>query len=261
MDAYIDGNASFLEVVTARVYHAMNGFESWSSEENFVIMILRPLGWGLRGALYLFSVLFCFLSLTKEVNPIFYYGFSRERDAEGMLHDDSSDIFEWYVYLVYALWLLSIATEMFSYLLGRYSGAKPKGDDLCTAIPYVFFNRAPIYSNCALVLALTVWFTGLAASAAIVIHTVVSHSYVKRNHATLWLFAALLGCTVGGALADALSLGGPTGIRANSRVASFLAAFRVVVVVPLLVIFGVFFVWLCLPGLGDKLDCVECNSN
>jgi hypothetical protein len=261
MDSYIDGDATVLEITSARLYHALNGYEPWDAEENFVIMLVRPIGWGLRGAMHLFCVLFCFLSLTKQTNPIFYYGFSRERDSEGTLHDDSSDVFEWYVYCVYILWVLSIASEAFSYLVGRYSAVKPRDSDACTAVPWVFFNRSPVDAGCGVILALTVWFLGLAASAAIVAHTVVSHSYVKRNHATLWLFAALVGCTVAGTVADALSIGGPTGIRASSKGASWLASLRVVVLVPMLFIFSCFFVWLCLPDLGEKLDCVECNSN
>lgn len=261
MDTYIDGEATLLEISSARIYHAFNGYEPWSAEENFVIMLIRPVGWGLRGAMYLFCVIFCFLSLTKETNPIFYYGFSRERDSQGTLHNDSTDIFEWYVHFVYILWVLNIASEAFSYLVGRYAGKTPTDSDTCTAFPWILFNRSPTRANCGIMLFLTVWFLGLAAAASIVLHTVVSHSYVKRNHATLWLFAALVGCTAAGALADAMSIGGPTGIRASSKGASWLASLRIIVLVPMLFIFGCFFVWLCLPDLGDKLNCVECNDH
>ena len=48
-------------------------------------------------------------------------------------------------------------------------------------------------------------------------------------------------------LADSLSLGGPTGIYVQSRSASWLASLRSVIIVPVELIFTVFFVFLCDP--------------
>lgn len=260
MNSYIDGDATLIEIASARVYHAFNGYEPWSAEENFVIMLIRPLGWGSRGAMYLFSLLFCCRALFHDINPIFLYGFSRERDARGELRDDSTDIFEWYVHLVYILWVLSVVAEALSYLVGRYAAIQPKASDACTAFPWVMFNRSPIRANAGVLLVLTMWFIGLAVAAAIALHTIVSHCYVKRNRSFLSLFAALLACAAASALADVLSIGGPNGIRAFSKGASWLASLRAVVIAPALCIFGFFFVLLCMPDLGDKLECVDCNQ-
>jgi len=130
-------------------------------------------------------------------------------------------VFEWFVYLVYTIWIVSIATEVLSYLIGRYENKKDTKDTF-THISLILCNRARVQeSGWAWLLLLTVWVLGMGAAASIAIHTVVSHAYVKRNHVVLWLLAALMGCSVAGTLADALSIGGPTGIRSQSRAASW----------------------------------------
>jgi hypothetical protein len=259
LSAYMAPNSSFLEIVASRVYYTINGC-LWAEEENFVVMFLRPIGWGLRGAMYLFSVIFLFMSLEQEKNPVFMYGFSRERDEEGVLQDDSSDMFEWFVYLVYSIWITSILTEVLSYLVGRYEQTGKSKE--FTHFPFIFCNRASLRDSGWLwLLSVTVWFLGLGAAASIVMHTVVAHGYVKRNNVVLWMMVALTACSAAGTLADALSLGGPTGIRAQSHAASWLSALRVVVILPLQIIFSGFFVWLCCPPTGMLLDCVLCNSD
>ena len=101
----------------------------------------------------------------------------------------------------------------------------------------------------------------MGAVASIVMHTVVSHGYVKRNHLVLWMMVALTACSAAGTIADAISIGGPSGIKAQSHAASWLAALRVVVIMPLQIIFGFFFVWLCNPPTGMLLKCVLCNED
>ena len=211
--------------------------------------------------MYIFSVIFLFLSLMQEKNPVFMYGFSRERDEEGVLHDDSSDVFEWYVYVVYSIWIASILTEVLTYLVGRFEAQRFLKTEGCTHFPFIFCNRVSVRdSGCLWLLALTVWFLGLGASMAITMHTVVAHGYVKRNAFVLWLVICLTACSAFGSLSDALSIGGPTGLQAQSRAVSILSSFRIVLIVPVQIIFSAFFVWLCIPPMGILLDCVLCNS-
>lgn len=145
-------------------------------------------------------------------------------------------------------------------MIGRYENNNDTKDTF-THFPLILCNRARVQeSGYAWLLLLTVWFLGMGAAASIAMHTVVSHAYVKRNHVVLWLLAALTGCSVAGTLADALSIGGPTGIRSQSRAASWLASLRVVVIMPFQVIFGAFFIWLCCSPTDMLLKCVLCNQ-
>ena len=71
--------------------------------------------------------------------------------------------------------------------------------------------------------------------------------FVTRNVWFAWLFVALLTAEILGGLSDALSLGGIDGLAVENRPASWLAAFRVVIILPILLIFSLFFLWLCSP--------------
>ena len=252
MRSYLPGHASLIEIVASKAYYVLNGC-LYEEEENFIIMMLRPVGWGCRIAFYLVSLVFCFLSLTRSTNPIFQYSFSRERNAEGALENDETDAFEWFVYVTYGTWVLSILTAMLTYLVGRYGAKNPYSSQYCASFPFIFCNRTAIHNEdddgtrCGMMLLLTIWFLGNAVAASIFVYAAMSHTFVKRNVYFAWLLVVLLALVAMGTLADALSLGGPTGIYVQSRAASWLASLRAVVIVPLQVIFTLFFVWMCNP--------------
>ena len=253
--SYLPGDASFLEILASRSFYTLNGC-LYEDEETFVVTALRPLGWGCRGAFFLFSTIFCFLALTRETNPIGQYSLSRERDADGVLQNgmtDDSDAFQWYVSTTFGIWVVSIVTCVLTYLVGRYGAKQPYADQLCASFPFFFCNRTAIHdeahdgTRCGTMLMLTFWFFGLAAAASVVVYTILAHMYVTRNVYFSYLLLSMLGMDVAGTLADSLSLGGPTGIYVQSRSASWLASLRSVVIVPVELIFTVFFVFLCDP--------------
>lgn len=252
MKAYLPGEASLIEIMASRVYYVLNGC-IYDDDDNFVVMGIRPIGWGCRMAYFLFSVIFCFYTLTLDTNPIGKYNFSRGRSTEGELTGKSSDPFEAFVIATYVLWVLSIVTSAFTYLAGRYSAKNPYKGQFCASFPFLLCNRTAIHDDdhngtrCLLMLALTVWWLGLATAASAVVYTIMSHMYVKRNIYFAWLLVTLLCFVVLATLADTLSLGGPTGIYVQSRQASWVASFRAVVLVPVQVIFTLFFLWLCNP--------------
>ena len=255
LNTYLPGDATLLEILASRVFYTLNGC-MYDFEENFIIMMLRPIGWGCRMALFLFSLIFCVMAIGRDTNPIGQYSFSRERDDDGVLKNgttDDSDVFQWFVWLTFGIWAVSIATSAMTYLAGRYGAKQPYAGQLCASFPFVFCNRTAIDdeggdgTRCGMMLILTVWFLGNAAAALAVVYTAMSHMYVKRNAYFAYLLLVLLALVVLGTLADALSLGGPTGIYVQSRSASWLASLRAVVIVPVQVIFTGFFVWLCDP--------------
>ena len=252
MKAYLPGDASMVEIMASRVYYVLNGCV-YDDEDSFVVMGIRPLGWGCRMAFFLFSVIFCFYTLMLDTNPIGKYNFSRGRNAEGELTGSSSDPFEAFVTATYGVWVVSIATAVFTYIAGRYNAKNPYNGQFCASFPFMFCNRTAIHDDehngtrCLLMLALTVWWLGLAAAASAVVYTIMAHMYVKRNVCFSWLLITLLGFVVLATLADTLSLGGPTGIYVQSRQAAWIASIRAVVLVPVQVILTIFFIWLCNP--------------
>ena len=253
MGAYLPGHSTLLEVLASRVYYVLNGC-LYADQENFIIMFLRPVGLGLRAAFFLSSIIFCFLSFSMSTNPIFQYSFSRERNSEGVLMNDQTDVFEWFVYAVYFVWLISIGSCALSYLLGR--GAKQPYAQQCSSFPFLLCNRVSIDggdgdgSACGSMVLLMIWFLGLSAAASVAVGTAISHTFVTRNVLFSYLLLVFLGMSVMGTLADALSIGGPQGISVQSKAASWIASARVVVIVPVQVIFTVFFLLMCSPPWG-----------
>jgi hypothetical protein len=248
--SYLPGYSSLVEILASRYHFVLNGCEY--GEESFIPMLLRPFGWGCRAAFYIFSVVFIVLSGMREKNPIGQYSFSRERDDEGTLKNDETDAFEWFVYVTYVVWVTSILTEVLTYLVGRGGGGKNPHDGQCSAVPFLLCNRVSINGGeadmrCAQGMFLIVWFLGFGAAASTMMYTTLSHMFVRRNVYFSWLFVVFVCFAAFSALSDAISLGGIDGLAVQNRPASFLAAIRVVVVVPVTIIFSLFFLWLCSP--------------
>lgn len=250
--SYLPGEAGIFEIMASKVYYTLNGCV-YDGDDSFVVAALRPLGWGCRVGFYLFCLIFCFYTLTLEDSPIGKYNFSRGRNQDGELTGTSSDPFEAFVWSTFGIWVLSIFTSVLTYLVGRYNAKNPYQEQFCASFPFILCNRTAIHDDvhdgtrCMLMLALTVYWLGLATAASTVVYTVLSHLYVKRNVWFAWLLVALLALVALATLADALSLGGPTGIYVQSRQASWLASFRAVVLVPVQILFTLFFLWMCSP--------------
>jgi len=256
---YLPGYSSLLEILASRYHYILNGCEY--GEETCIPMLFRPIGWGCRLAFFLFSAVFCVMAMMRDTNPIGQYTFSRERDGEGVLKDDDTDAFEWFVYVTYGAWVTSILTEVLTYLVGRGGGGKKAHSHQCSAFPLTLCNRVSIGGSaedaanyddadgmhCLQGMFLFVWFLGFGAMASAMLYTTISHMFVKRNVYFAWLFVVFVGFTVLSTLSDALSLGGIDGLVVQNRLASWLAALRVIVVVPVTVIFSLFFLWLCAP--------------
>lgn len=243
------GNSTFVEVIASRWWYVFNGCEY--GEEKCIPMLLRPLGWGCRLAFYLLSALFCVTAEMRSPSPIGFYTFSRKRDDEGVLTNDSSDFFEWYVSLVFVLWLVAIFTETMSYVVGRGGSAAPH-DGQCSATPFLFFNRVTIGGGeddcrCFKGVLILVWFLGFGVTASVMMHTIVAHLFVSRNTYFAWLFLMLLAFQLLAGLADVLSIGHIDGLQVQNRVASWLVSIRVVLILPVLAIVSVCFVFFCSP--------------
>ena len=247
---YLPGNSSLLEILASRYHYVVNGCEY--GDENFVLLFLRPVGWGCRLAFYLFSVVFLVIAMMRDTNPVGQYTFSRERDAEGVLKNDQTDAFEWFVYATYIVWVATIATEVLTYIVGRGGGGKNPHNGQCSAFPLTFFNRVSINGGendlrCAHGMILLVWFLALGASASTMLYTVLSHMFVKRNSYFMWLFVVFVGFESFAALSDAISIGGIDGLAVQNKPASYLVSFRVVIMLPITVIISIFFCILCNP--------------
>ena len=76
----------------SRIYFTLNSC-LYEQGDNFIIMLLRPIGWGCRMAFFLFCFISLGLSLTCSVNPIGQYTLSRERDGDGVLSNSDADAF------------------------------------------------------------------------------------------------------------------------------------------------------------------------
>lgn len=246
LKGHLPGEASFFEVIASRYYYILGCCDY---NEGCMVFSVRVVGWGCRIAFYASSVLFCILSAARgERNAIGQYGFSRERNDGGVLANDQSDIFEWFVYATFIVWCVSIATEMFSYLVGR--GSKRPHDEQISVFPFVMFNRVSLGDDdqrCCIALAMLVWFLGLAAAAIVAVHTIVAHAFVTRNMYIIWLLVLFAGFELLAALADAVSIGTIDGLAVQNRNASWMASVRVVAILPIQIIFSAFFCWLCRP--------------
>ena len=251
--SYLPGEASFIEVLTSQVYYVLNGC-IYEDGDNLIIMLLRPLGWGCRMAFFLSSVIFFVLAMTRSTNPITQYSLSRHRDDDGVLTNSTAvDAFDWFVLTTFVLWVVSIASTVSTYLIGRYGAKNPYSTQLCAVFPFVLCNRTAIHdqggdgTRCAFMLGLSLWFLGLAAAASVMVFTVMSHVYVKRNVYFAWLLVVLLALMVFASLADAISIGGPSGIYTQSRPASWIVALRSILILPVQIIFTGFFLWMSKP--------------
>ena len=248
---YMPGYSSLVEILASRYHFVVNGCTY--GDENCIPMLLRPLGWGLRLAFFAFSAVFVLMCMTRETSPIGQYGFSRERTDEGVLENDDTDAFEWFVYVVYGIWVISILTEVGSYLVGRGGGGKRPHYGQCSAFPLTLANRVAINGDgedglrCVQGLFLLVWFLGFGVLASVMLFVTMSNMFVTRNVYFAWLFVAFIAANVLGALSDGLSIGGIDGLAVQNRPASWLASLRVVVVVPVTLVFSLFFLWMVSP--------------
>jgi len=250
MRGYLPGDSSLVEILASRYRYVFNGFEH--GDENFILMFIRPLGWGFRFAFYMFSLVFIVISMMRSPNPINQYTFSRERDFEGTLKNDDTDAFEWFVYTVYVTWVVTILTEVLSYLVGRGGGGKKPHGGQCSAFPLTLFNRVSVPGGaddlrCLHGFVLLVFFFGIGASASTMIYTTISHMFVKRNIFFMWLFVAFICFQAFGALSDAISIGGIDGLAVQNKPAAYLSAFRMIVIMPITVIISIFFCFVCNP--------------
>jgi hypothetical protein len=246
---HLPGDSTLLEVFASRYFFVLNCCDY--QYESIVTMTLRPLGWGCRIGLFLTSVIFCVMAAMRDVNIIQEYTLSRERDTEGTLRNDESDMFESYVHAVFAVWCVSIVLEMFTYLVGRGSSQKPH-EGQCSAFPAFLLNRVSIggeenEGRCFLAMLMMVWFLGFAASAIVMVYSVMAHCFVTRNPWMLGFFGLMMGFEFFAALADAVSIGGIDGLAVMNRPASWLASLRIVIVLPVQIIFSAFFLWICRP--------------
>jgi len=247
VSAYLGGHASCLELTASRLFYVLNSC-SYYAIETYIVSGLRVLGWGARFAFFLASIVFCLYSLTTNVNPILHFSsFSRTRDTENEL-TTNNDPMLWFVQSVFYLWIASIGTLVFSYIADRFGRTPHQGQ--CSEFPLVLFNRSPIASGdgrCCAAAVVIGYFVGLGVAAAFVLHTCISHSYVARNHDFMILLGIFLGFDVLGAVADAISIGSIDGLRVTSSTVSWLVSFRMLIIVPIEIIFSVFFIWMCLP--------------
>jgi hypothetical protein len=250
MRGYLPGYSSILEILASRYHYVVNGCEY--GNETCIPMLLRPIGWGLRLAFYLFSAIFLFLAASRDTNPINQYSFSRERTLENVLENDDTDAFEWFVGLTYVIWVVSIFSEVCTYLVGRGGGGKAPHQGQCSAFPLTLLNRVSLPGDedgnrCFQGFILLVWFLGFGVMAATMMYAIISHMFVKRNTYFAWLFVAIVAANMLGALSDALSIGGIDGLAVQNRPASWLVSLRVIVIVPVTTVFSLFFLFLSSP--------------
>ena len=248
LHGYMPGYSTLLEIFASRYFFILNACDY--EYESVLTMVMRPVGWGCRFAFYASSVLFLIMAYVHERNPLFEYSsFSRERDDEGTLQNDPTDIFEWFVTFVYGVWCVAIVTEVLSYMVGRGGGARPYAGQ-CSAFPFVLFNRTAIsgnYGRCCMFAALLVFYTLFACAAAAAMRTVIAHMFITRNVYFAITLGAFTAFQLLAALADAVSLGGVDGLAVMNRPASWLASLRMIVLQPILVITSVALILMCFP--------------
>jgi hypothetical protein len=246
---WLPGDVPWIEVQAARVYSTLNGC-SFDLEETYPITALRPLGWGARIGMYAFGVVFCILCMFQTENPVWFYApFSRERNRYGHLTGEIVDLFEYWGWVVVSIWGLNLLLCVLTYAFGRMSkSALPDG--CFSTIPFVACTRASLHGTaCSPLLYLLVLLVhiGCAGALGLTIFTLVLNAYVVRNQMASLLLGLIVLCDVLATVADALSLGGPYGIRVRSKWASWFAAVRVVAVTPLTALVTLCFVVLVHP--------------
>lgn len=249
LNGYMPGYSTLIEIFASRYFFVLNGCDY--DYESVVTMIVRPLGWGCRAAFYLSSALFLLMAYVHARNPLFEYSsFSRERNDEGTLQQDPTDIFEWFVAFVFGAWCVAIVTEVLSYMVGRGGAARPYAGQ-CSAFPFVLFNRTAVASNsgrCCIFATLFVFYGLFAFAAVVAVRTAIAHTFITRNLFFAIVLAAFTAFQLLGALADSVSLGGIDGLAVMNRPASWLAALRMIVVMPVLVITSACFVIMSFPS-------------
>lgn len=246
---YMPGYSTLLEIFASRYYFVLNACDY--DYESVVTMVMRPVGWGCRMAFYASSAVFLVMAYLHQRNPLFEYSsFSRERDNEGTLQSDPTDVFEWFVGFVYSVWCVAIATEVLTYMVGRGGAARPYAGQ-CAAFPLVLFNRTAVASDsarCCIFAALLVFYIAFAFAAAVVLRTVIAHMFITRNVYFAIIFGTFTAFQLFGSLADALSLGGIDGLAVMNRPASWLASVRMIILQPVLVITSVSLIIMCFPS-------------
>ena len=246
---WLPGDVSWVELQAARVYSILNGC-SWDLIESYPITALRPLGWGARIGMYAFAVIFCIMCLFQEQNPMWFYTpFSRERNRYGHLTGEINDMFSAWGWIVVCIWGLNLLLCVLTYAFGRMRKSALV-DGCFSTIPFVVCTRASLHGiACAPLLYLLVVLVhiGCAGALGLTIFTLVLNAYVVRNQMASLLLGLIVLCDVLATVADALSLGGPYGIRVRSKWASWFTAIRVVVMVPLTALLTTCFVILVHP--------------
>lgn len=238
---------SWVELQASRAYSVLNGC-SFDLEETFVISALRPIGWGARLGMFVFSVIFCVICAMQEINPMFHYApFSRERNAYGHLTGEYRDLFSAWGWVVLVVWALNTLVCVLSYCVGRLR------DDNKSCYSQLFCcTRAALPGDAFLIRVLLLVLVvaillGCATALGFTIFTLTLNAYVARNEMASLILGLVALCDVLATLADALSLGGPLGIRVRSYWASWLCAFRAVFLTPLEAILTLAFIVLVHP--------------
>lgn len=201
--------------------------------------------------MFVFSVVFCILCAFQAENPIFFYTpFSRERDAYGHLSGDFADGFSVWGWIVLVFWALNTLVCVMSYCFGRLGVA---GNRSCySMMPFVCCTRAPMPTRdfvvrVLLLVLVVVVLLGCATALGFTVYTLALNAYVARNEMASLLLGLLVLCDVFATLADAVSLGGPLGIRMRSYWASWLASIRAVILTPFEAILTLAFILLVHP--------------
>lgn len=250
--SYLPGHASLMEIMAVRSYYVLNAC-IYDGTETFIVSGCRVLGYSCRLALYLTSIVFIvYATCMAPVDVLFRYSFTRDRVNDELRTDGvSSDPAAAFLWLVFSVWIVSIFTCMSTYVMGRLGREGYSGQ--CVSAPFCLCMRSPLPgkfdsgNRCVMALFLMLWFAMLGTMASLTIYSVMAHLYVKRNVYFAYFLAVMTIFTAGGALADALSIGGIDGIRVTSPHASFLAALRAVVIVPIQVIVTTAFLFFVFP--------------
>ena len=242
MRSWMPGESTLIEILASRIYFVLNG--CWYSNEHYLLYLLRVVGWGARMGLVLSSLIFCVMAMASDTPVVTMYKFSRGRDAEGNYTGTSNDPFEAFVFVTFLLWIVVSLNTMLSYLTGRFGLAKKAYDgEFCASFPFYFCNRTSLTNNsngdgtlCCAWVAMLLWWLAISASILITAYTAIAHTYATRNEWFSYLLLTMAGFEVLGSLADAISLGGPTGISAHSHTAAWFVSINAVIFVPCLAV-------------------------
>lgn len=210
-----------------------------SHEESFIPNVERPAVslWCFRLVFYLFSIVFLSFSVLRDPEKLQQYSFSRERGVE-KLEKDNTDAFALCVF-AYSVWVCTILSEVLT-LVSR-GGKNP-----WNFISFHFDRVVSIHGDengfRFMKGLLLMWFSGLAVCASFMLFTASEHVFEKLNQHFSWLFLIFTSFEAFAAVSDAVSLCGIDGLAVQNRAASWLSAFRIVVILPVTLM--TFFVFL-----------------